>query len=80
LDRVVQVTLLIADPRDYAEINAEYVRHFPRGLPARHTARFVVPTTAKMAFPASPSRATDRDSRAPREPFVIVVTHAQAAR
>ena len=36
LDRVVQVTLLITDPADYAEINAEYVRHFPGGLPARH--------------------------------------------
>jgi hypothetical protein len=50
LDRVVQVTLLITDPADYAEINAEYVKHFPRGLPARHTARFGVPTTAKVAF------------------------------
>ncbi len=42
LDRVVQVTLL--------EINAEYVTHFPKGLPARHTARFGVPTAAKVAF------------------------------
>lgn len=50
LDRVVQVTMLITDPADYREINAEYVRHFPRGLPARHTARFGVPTTAKVAF------------------------------
>src|SRR5262245_65013680 len=50
LDRVVQVTLLITDPADYREINAEYVKHFPRGLPARHTARFGVPTTAKVAF------------------------------
>jgi 2-iminobutanoate/2-iminopropanoate deaminase len=50
LDLVVQVTLLITDLRDYAEINAEYVTHFPRGLPARHTARFGVPTTAKVAF------------------------------
>jgi len=50
LDRVVQVTLLITDPGDYREVNAEYVRHFPRGLPARHTARFGVPTTAKVAF------------------------------
>jgi 2-iminobutanoate/2-iminopropanoate deaminase len=30
--------------------NAEYVTHFPNGLPARHTARFGVPTTAKVAF------------------------------
>src|SRR5438034_11090820 len=50
LDRVVQVTLLIQDPADYHEINAEYVTHFPGGLPARHTARFGVPTAAKVAF------------------------------
>ena len=50
LDRVVQVTLLIQDPADYHEINAEYVKHFPKGLPARHTARFGVPTLAKVAF------------------------------
>jgi 2-iminobutanoate/2-iminopropanoate deaminase len=49
LERVVQVTLLINDPADYHEINAEYVRHFPGGLPARHTARFGVPTTARLA-------------------------------
>jgi len=34
LDRVVQVTLLITDPADYREVNAEYVKHFPGGLPA----------------------------------------------
>jgi 2-iminobutanoate/2-iminopropanoate deaminase len=50
LDRVVQMTLLIQDPTDYREINAEYIKHFPKGLPARHTARFGVPTTAKVAF------------------------------
>ena len=50
LEQVVQVTLLITDPADYREINAEYVRHFPGGLPARHTARFGVPTTARVAF------------------------------
>jgi 2-iminobutanoate/2-iminopropanoate deaminase len=50
LDRVVQVTLLIQDPADYHEINAEYVTHFQKGLPARHTARFGVPTAAKVAF------------------------------
>lgn len=50
LDRVVQVTMLITDPADYAECNAEYVRHFPNGLPARHSARFGVPTEAKVAF------------------------------
>ena len=50
LDRVVQGTLLIQDPADCHEINAEYIRHFPKGLPARHTARFGVPTRAKVAF------------------------------
>ena len=59
LDRVVQVTMLITDPADYREVNAEYVRHFPRGLPARHTARFGVPTTAKVAF-ACIALASDR--------------------
>lgn len=50
LDRIVQVTMLITDPADYAACNAEYVKHFPQGLPARHTARFGVPTEAKVAF------------------------------
>jgi 2-iminobutanoate/2-iminopropanoate deaminase len=52
LDRVVQMTMLITDPADYAACNAEYVKHFPHGLPARHTARFGVPTEAKVAFAA----------------------------
>ncbi|MGX1788674.1 RidA family protein [Bosea sp. NPDC055332] len=50
LDRVVQMTMLITDPGDYAACNAEYVKHFPNGLPARHTARFGVPTEARVAF------------------------------
>ena len=50
LDLVVQVTMLITDPADYAACNEEYVKHFPGGLPARHTARFGVPTEAKVAF------------------------------
>ena len=50
LDRVVQVTMLIGDPADYDACNEEYVKHFPGGLPARHTARFGVPTDAKVAF------------------------------
>lgn len=50
MDRVVQVTLLITNPADYQEINAEYVKHFPTGLPARHTARFGVPTPARCGF------------------------------
>lgn len=50
LDLVLQVTMLISDPADYDACNAEYVKHFPAGLPARHTARFGVPTDAKVAF------------------------------
>ena len=50
LDRVVQMTMLITDPADYAACNSEYVKHFPGGLPARHTARFGVPTQARVAF------------------------------
>ncbi len=50
LDRVVQVAMLITDPADYAACNEEYVKHFPGGLPARHTARFGVPTQARVAF------------------------------
>ncbi len=50
LDRVVQMTMLITDPADYAACNVEYVSHFPAGLPARHTARFGVPTQARVAF------------------------------
>lgn len=50
LDHVVQVTMLITDPADYDACNAEYVKHFPGGLPARHTVRFGVPTDAKVAF------------------------------
>lgn len=49
-ERIVQVTMLITDPADYAACNEEYVKHFPAGLPARHTARFGVPTEARVAF------------------------------
>ncbi len=50
LANAVQITMLISDPADYAACNEEYVKHFPGGLPARHTARFGVPTEAKVAF------------------------------
>ena len=50
LDCIVQVTMLITDPADYDACNEEYIKHFPNGLPARHTARFGVPTDAKVAF------------------------------
>lgn len=50
LERVIQVTLLITNSADYQEINAEYVKHFPHGLPARHTVKFGVPTQAKCGF------------------------------
>ena len=62
LDRAVQMTMLITDPADYAECNAEYVKHFPGGLPARHTARFGVPTEAKVAF-ACIALADEQDAR-----------------
>ena len=50
LEHVVQVTMLISDRADYAACNAEYVKHFPGGLPARHTALFGVPTDARVGF------------------------------
>lgn len=50
LEKVIQVTLLITNSADYNEINAEYVKHFPHGLPARHTVRFGVPTQARCGF------------------------------
>lgn len=50
LERVVQVTMLITDPANYAACNEEYVKHFPNGLPARHTVRFGVPTEALVGF------------------------------
>lgn len=50
LQRVVQVTMLITDPANYAACNGEYVKHFSDGLPARHTARFGVPTEAMVGF------------------------------
>ncbi len=50
LELVVQVTMLLTDPNDYEECNLEYVKHFPAGLPARHTVRFGVPTEARVAF------------------------------
>jgi len=50
LTRVAQMTMLIREPSDYDACNEEYVKHFPQGLPARHTARFGVPTEARVAF------------------------------
>lgn len=50
LDLVTQVTMLISDRRDYDALNAEYVKHFPNGLPARHTVLFGVPTEARVGF------------------------------
>ena len=50
LDRIVWVTMLIIDPADYDACNEEYIKHFPNGLPARHTVRFGVPTDAKVGF------------------------------
>ncbi|HRD75577.1 MAG TPA: RidA family protein [Hyphomicrobiaceae bacterium] len=50
LDLVVQMTMLISRREDYQACNEEYVRHFPKGLPARHTALFGVPSEARVAF------------------------------
>ena len=50
LDLVAQATMLISDRKDYAALNAEYAKHFPNGLPARHTAVFGVPTDARVGF------------------------------
>ena len=50
LEKVVQITMLINDKADYAALNTEYKRHFPNGLPARHTALFGGPTQAQVAF------------------------------
>lgn len=50
LSHIVQVSMLIRDRTDYAACNAEYVKHFPGGLPARHTALFGVPGDARVAF------------------------------
>ncbi|MEP5762127.1 MAG: RidA family protein [Litoreibacter sp.] len=50
LDLAVQITMLIGEKSDYPDINAEYIKHFPHGLPARHTALFGVPSDARVAF------------------------------
>ena len=40
IGRVVWIQVGLADPRDYAPMNAEYIRHFPDDrLPARATVR-----------------------------------------
>lgn len=40
LDRVVWIQIGLADPAEYAAMNAEYVKHFPPdALPARATVR-----------------------------------------
>ena len=55
-DRIVVATMLLTDKEDYAECNRAYVQFFrERGvveLPARSTAMWGVPTTAKVAFSA----------------------------
>jgi 2-iminobutanoate/2-iminopropanoate deaminase len=48
LDRVVWIQVGLADPADYARMNAEYVKHFPEDAkPARATVKlgFQNPTT-----------------------------------
>lgn len=50
LRSVVQMTMLISNREDYDACNEEYVKHFPDGLPARHTVLFGVPTEARVGF------------------------------
>lgn len=50
LQHIVQMTMLISEPSDYDECNAAYLKWFPNELPARHTVRFGVPTSAKVGF------------------------------
>ena len=38
-DGIVEVGVLLADPRDFAGLNAAYGRHFPDHPPARYVAR-----------------------------------------
>lgn len=54
-ERIVVATMLLTERSDYAECNAAYVDYFAaRGLaerlPARSSALWAVPTTAKVAF------------------------------
>lgn len=39
LDDVVEVGVLLTDPRDFAGMNEEYARWFPSDPPARHAAK-----------------------------------------
>ena len=51
--RIVQVTMLLTDRRDYGECNHAYVDWFAAQgveLPARSTGLWGVPTEAKVAF------------------------------
>lgn len=50
LDRGVQVSMLVSDRDDCGACNAEYVKHFAGGLPARRTALFGIRTEAGMGF------------------------------
>lgn len=59
LENIVQVTMLITNPADYTACNEEYVKHFPNGLPARHTAQFGVPTQARIGFACIALAATE---------------------
>lgn len=49
LESVVNVTMLLSDRADYAECNAEYVKHFDP-LPSRACMLWGVPTAARVAF------------------------------
>ena len=54
-ERIVVATMLLTDKQDYSECNRAYVRFFAElgladRLPARSSALWAVPTTAKVAF------------------------------
>ena len=63
LDRVVQVTLLIQDPADYHEINAEYVSISRRGCRRGTRRASACPPRPRSRSPASRSGPTRREAR-----------------
>ena len=53
VDRIVNVTMLLSDPHDYADCNEAYVEFFKRhgeNLPSRSTAKWGGPPNLKVAF------------------------------
>ena len=67
VDRIVNATMLISDPKDYAECNEAYVaflkEHGCVELPSRATALWGVPTNAKVAFSCVAAVADQTDNK-----------------